>query len=131
MAPVVKGQEILMALEEIQEPANLTEVVEHLVENFGTPVENIMKKAQSALEAGVKYGYIEKENEFYFIPEDANEADGGNVEKNAVEAKAEQAKDTSDCYGNQRGMRRRQMGEKRRRRSRSRSARRSSRRRRR
>lgn len=128
MGTTIKGQQLIEALADISGPARLPEIVNRVAENSPQqPLTSIMKKAKAVLDAGVRYGYIEKNKDHYYLPEDSSQPldDQDVSEEEIAEA------NPRDCYGNQRGMRQRRMAEKRGRRSRSRSSRRSLRRRRR
>ncbi|XP_073842497.1 uncharacterized protein isoform X2 [Musca autumnalis] len=74
MGAAVKPYAILRVLKDIEEPAHLTEVVEHLVKTFYLPLNGLMQKAKRALEDGIRYGFIEKRNELYFLPENETKA---------------------------------------------------------
>uniref|UniRef100_A0A1I8NJL0 DUF4777 domain-containing protein n=1 Tax=Musca domestica TaxID=7370 RepID=A0A1I8NJL0_MUSDO len=134
MAPVIKGQQLLNILDDMQQPAQLKKVVEQIALNVDQPLNvAFMNKAKSALEAGVRYGYIGKRNDRYFVPEEASDMVAENVEDVVPKTKSvDKITTDADDPPARRGRRRRRASSSRSRsRSRSQPVRRSSRRRRR
>ncbi|XP_073812216.1 uncharacterized protein [Musca autumnalis] len=138
MAPIIKGQELLDALDNINRPADLTNVVKHLALHGDKSLSTtFMNKTKSALEAGVRYGYIGKRNDKYFIPDVASADVAGDLDSE-IKASTVKSSDNIPSDPNDGKLVTRQTGRRssrRRRRSssrsrsRSRSGRRSSRRR--
>lgn len=64
----IEGKLILDALDEIEEPARFMDIVDHIKDRneCPMPVKTIERTIQTALDAGVRYGFIQQDADFYY-----------------------------------------------------------------
>ncbi|XP_067637297.1 uncharacterized protein [Eurosta solidaginis] len=77
----IRGKEVLEALAEFKEPVTLDEIVRYVAEAQSEPEEKVKKLVEEALNGGVRYGFIQKHNEFYYRVCDAVDAIGDSSEE--------------------------------------------------
>ncbi|XP_011206350.1 uncharacterized protein LOC105228275 [Bactrocera dorsalis] len=74
MPKAIKGKEVLEALAEFKEPVTLDEIVRYLAEGSSQSEDKVKKLVEEVLNGGVRYGFVQKHNEFYYRVCDAVDA---------------------------------------------------------
>ncbi|XP_065366248.1 uncharacterized protein LOC135959135 [Calliphora vicina] len=66
MPPVIKGKDVLNALNELKTPSKLIEIVDHMSANCEGSKTALTAAVKTILEAGVQYGYIQEADDKYY-----------------------------------------------------------------
>uniref|UniRef100_A0A0K8WMF5 DUF4777 domain-containing protein n=1 Tax=Bactrocera latifrons TaxID=174628 RepID=A0A0K8WMF5_BACLA len=74
MPKAIKGKEVLEALAEFKEPVTLDEIVRYVAEVSSLSEDKVKKLVEEVLNGGVRYGFVQKHNEFYYRVCDAVDA---------------------------------------------------------
>ncbi|XP_023306420.2 uncharacterized protein LOC111688174 isoform X1 [Lucilia cuprina] len=65
MPPVIKGKDVLSALNELKNPSNLNEIVDHMSAKYEASKTALAAAVKTILDAGVQHGYIEESDDKY------------------------------------------------------------------
>nr|XP_014085980.1 uncharacterized protein LOC106614656 [Bactrocera oleae] len=74
MPKAIQGKEVLEALAEFKEPVTLDEIVRYVAEVSSQSEDKVKKVVEEVLSGGVRYGFVQKHNEFYYRVCDAVDA---------------------------------------------------------
>ncbi|XP_011183381.1 uncharacterized protein LOC105212800 [Zeugodacus cucurbitae] len=74
MPKAIQGKEVLEALAEFKEPVTLEEIVRYVAEASSQSADKVKKLVEDVLNGGVRYGFVQKHNEFYYRVCDAVDA---------------------------------------------------------
>lgn len=74
MPKAIKGKEVLEALAKFKEPVTLDEIVRYVAKATSKSEDKVKKLVEEVLNGGVRYGFLQKHNEFYYRVCDAVDA---------------------------------------------------------
>lgn len=105
MSKPIQGKEVFEALADLKEPVTLDEIVRYVAKTHSQSEDKVRKAVEDILNGGVRFGLVEKHNEFYYricdmvdSLEDSSEVDEDDVVDSGASVESVQSVDSGDLF---------------------------------